>query len=86
MAPELAALFMRPVQSLAAPKRRASPAQQPSPKRARIEGSVVGDAMIPDRVDGGVAEPHPTRWEVTFLVAGRVLGPVSTLGTVSRAP
>jgi len=44
MAPELAELFMRPVQNLAASKRRASPAQEASPnKRPRIEGSVVGD-------------------------------------------
>lgn len=43
MAPELAELFMRPVQSLSASKRRASPAQEPSSKRARVEGSVAGD-------------------------------------------
>lgn len=34
---------MRPVQSLAGPKRRGSPAAAPSSKRARVEGSVAGD-------------------------------------------
>lgn len=49
MAPELAELFMRPVQSLAASKRRASPAQEPGPsKRARVEGSVAGDDEEPE--------------------------------------
>ncbi|KAI0085154.1 Rec8 like protein-domain-containing protein [Irpex rosettiformis] len=44
MAPELAELFMRPVQNLAASKRRGSPAQQDSPsKKPRVEGSVVDD-------------------------------------------
>ncbi|CAL1706574.1 unnamed protein product [Somion occarium] len=48
LAPELTELFMRPVSNLAAQKRRASPeknqeeVQSPS-KRARIEGSVIGD-------------------------------------------
>ena len=44
MAPELAELFMRPVQSLAASKRRGSPAQQEGPtKKQRVDGSVVDD-------------------------------------------
>lgn len=46
LAPELAELFMRPVQSLAAPKRRGEAADQPSSKRPRVEGSVVGDDEV----------------------------------------
>ncbi|KAI0072661.1 hypothetical protein K474DRAFT_1628650 [Panus rudis PR-1116 ss-1] len=50
LAPELQELFMRPVQSLSAQKRRASPEkepeQPPSPsKRARTEGSVAGEEI-----------------------------------------
>ncbi|CCM05073.1 uncharacterized protein FIBRA_07279 [Fibroporia radiculosa] len=46
MVPELAELFMRPVQSLVPPKRRAEPADKPSSKRPRLEGSVAGDDEI----------------------------------------
>ncbi|PSS07200.1 hypothetical protein PHLCEN_2v3483 [Hermanssonia centrifuga] len=44
MAPELAELFMRPLQSLSAPKRRSTPVQERSSnKKPRLEGSVVGE-------------------------------------------
>ncbi|KAL6305234.1 Rec8 like protein-domain-containing protein [Sparassis latifolia] len=46
LAPELAEMFMRPVQNLAPPKRRgASPEKSPS-KRRRIEGSVAGEDEV----------------------------------------
>lgn len=45
MAPELAELFMRPIQALSGPKRRGgSPdKEKPPSKKARLEGSVAGD-------------------------------------------
>lgn len=45
MAPELADLFMRPIQSLSGPKRRATPERDgPSAsKRQRVEGSIAGE-------------------------------------------
>lgn len=46
LAPELADMFMRPLETHAAPKRRgASPAEGPS-KRRRVEGSVAGDDEV----------------------------------------
>lgn len=44
MSPELAELFMRPMQALSGPKRRGTPdREKPPSKRPRIEGSVAGD-------------------------------------------
>ncbi|KAI0339813.1 hypothetical protein BDW22DRAFT_1486520 [Trametopsis cervina] len=47
MAPELAELFMRPVQNLAAAKRRASPPKEATPsKKPRVDESVVDDDEV----------------------------------------
>lgn len=44
MAPELAELFMRPMQVLSGPKRRGTPEREKPPsKKPRLEGSVAGD-------------------------------------------
>ncbi|EPT04510.1 hypothetical protein FOMPIDRAFT_1113055, partial [Fomitopsis schrenkii] len=44
--PELAELFMRPVQSLAAPKRRGEQAERPPSKRARLEGTPAAEEEV----------------------------------------
>ena len=44
--PELSELFMRPVQSLAAPKRRGEQAERPPSKRARLEGTPAAEEEV----------------------------------------
>ncbi|EMD37715.1 hypothetical protein CERSUDRAFT_114350 [Gelatoporia subvermispora B] len=57
LAPELAQMFMRPVQNLSASKRRGASPEKPSSKRARLEGSVVGDDEVEQARRAGSIAP-----------------------------
>ncbi|KZT66397.1 hypothetical protein DAEQUDRAFT_715099 [Daedalea quercina L-15889] len=46
LTPELAELFMRPVQSLSAPKRRGEQPERPPSKRARLEGTPAAEEEV----------------------------------------
>ncbi|KAH9935672.1 Rec8 like protein-domain-containing protein [Fomitopsis serialis] len=46
LTPELAEMFMRPVESLSAPKRRGEQAERPPSKRARVEGTPAAEEEV----------------------------------------
>lgn len=82
MAPELAELFMRPVQTLAAPKRRPSPEKEqeegPS-KRPRLEGSVAPEQDEEDQPSPGQGRRAPSI-APSIALGSEVLAPRASIG------